>query len=297
MRMTDVVIIGGGQYGLVMSRSLATRGIDHVVLERGRIGESWHSARWNSLRLLTTNALSALPGLRHDGDPDAFMSAGDFADYLVRYARRFSVPMMSGADVLSVTPSSGGFRVRSAAGDWQARAVVVATGACETPYRPPAADMLSPALQQVLSTQYREPGQLPDGGVLIVGASSTGAQLAEEIHASGRPVTLSVGDHTRVPRRYRGRDVYAWMETTGMLDDPALDNGNLEAAVAAACGPARQPQSQPRHPQEPGRAAGRQASRHGRGVGRVRRRSGGNDPAVPHAPVKLLRSVMAKNVL
>jgi putative flavoprotein involved in K+ transport len=228
--MTDVVIIGGGQSGLVMSRSLAARGIDHVVLERGRTGESWYSARWKSLRLLTTNALSALPGLRHEADPDAFMAAADFADYLLRYAQRFSVPMMSGADVLAVTPSMRGFRVRSTAGDWQARAVVVATGACETPYRPPCADMLSSALHQVLSTEYRAPAQLPDGGVLIVGASSTGAQLAEEIHASGRPVTLSVGDHTRVPRRYRGRDVYAWMETTGMLDDPALETGNVEAA-------------------------------------------------------------------
>jgi putative flavoprotein involved in K+ transport len=230
MRTTDVVIIGGGQSGLVMSRSLTARGIDHVVLERGRIGESWYSARWKSLRLLTTNALSALPGLRHEGDPEAFMSAGDFADYLLRYSRRFSVPMMCGAEVLAVTPSSIGFRVLTTAGEWQARAVVIATGACDTPFRPRAADMLSPSLHQVLSTQYREPGQLPDGGVLIVGASSTGAQLAEEIHVSGRPVTLAVGDHTRVPRRYRGRDVYAWMETTGMLDDPALDSGNLEAA-------------------------------------------------------------------
>ena len=231
MHTTDVIIVGGGQAGLVMSRNLALRGVDHVVLERGRIAERWHSERWRSLNLLTTNAMSVLPGLPYDGsDPDAFMPAGAFAAYLKLYALSMGSPVMSGVEVTEVEPTAGGYRVSTTAGEWRSRAVVIATGACETPFRPAMAQALSTSILQLSPTDYWEPGQLPDGGVLVVGASSTGAQLAEEIHASGRPVTLAVGDHTRVPRRYRGRDIYAWMETAGILDDPALEGGNLDAA-------------------------------------------------------------------
>jgi putative flavoprotein involved in K+ transport len=231
MRKTDVIIIGGGQAGLAMSRSLALRNIDHVVLERGRIGERWYSERWRSLRLLTTSAMSALPGLPHDGsDRDAFMPACAFAAYLDRYARTMNSPIMNGVEVTEVEPAVGEYRVSTTAGEWRSRAVVVATGACETPFRPAMAQALATSILQVSPTDYWEPDQLPEGGVLVVGASSTGAQLAEEIHKSGRPVTLAVGDHTRVPRRYRGRDIYAWMETAGVLDDPALEGGNLDAA-------------------------------------------------------------------
>jgi putative flavoprotein involved in K+ transport len=232
MLKTDVVIIGGGQTGLVMSRSLTARGIDHVVLERGRIGERWHSERWNSLHLLTTNAYSALPGLPHKGiDPDAFMPAGVFASYLALYAQEIAAPVMSGVTVTEVKrEGSGGFHISTNAGQWQSRAVVVATGACDTPFRPAMADGLASSIFQIAPSDYREPGQLPQGGVLVVGASSTGLQLAEEIHASGRPVTLAVGDHTRMPRRYRGRDIYAWMDAAGILDDPPLASGNLDTA-------------------------------------------------------------------
>jgi putative flavoprotein involved in K+ transport len=231
MPRTDVIIVGGGQAGLAMSRSLTLRGIDQVVLERGRIGERWHSERWRSLHLLTTNAMSALPGLPHIGtNPDAFMPAQDFASYLERYARATASPVISGAEVLKVEPVAGGYRVATTAGTWHSRVVVVATGACETPFRPATASALAPSIVQVWPTKYWEPDELPEGGVLVVGASATGLQLAEEIHLSGRPVTLAVGDHTRVRRRYRGRDIYAWMERAGILDDPALEGGNLEAA-------------------------------------------------------------------
>jgi len=231
MPRTDVIIVGGGQAGLAMSRSLALRGVDHVVLERGRIGERWHSERWRSLHLLTTNAMSALPGLPHNGrDPDAFMPAADFAVYLKRYAQAIATPVMSGVEVARVEPDAGGYRVATSAGGWRSRVIVVATGACETPFRPAAAQTLAPSIVQVCPTNYWEPDELPEGGALVVGASATGLQLAEEIHLSGRPVTLAVGDHTRVPRRYRGRDIYAWMETAGILDDPALEGGNLDAA-------------------------------------------------------------------
>jgi putative flavoprotein involved in K+ transport len=231
MQKTDVTIIGGGQSGLVMSRYLTERGIDHIVLERGRIGERWHSERWQSLHLLTTNAYSALPGLPHRGrDRDAFMPARAFAAYLGTYAQEIAAPIMDCVTVTGVEREGCGYRISTSAGQWQSRAVVVATGACDTPFRPAMADALAPSILQMAPADYREPGQLPQGGALVVGASATGVQLAEEIHASGRPVTLAVGDHTRVPRRYRGRDIYAWMDATGMLDDPALENGNLDAA-------------------------------------------------------------------
>jgi putative flavoprotein involved in K+ transport len=230
MRRIDVVIIGGGQAGLAMSRSLTAEGIGHVVLERGRIGERWHSERWRSLHLLTTNAMSALPGLPHGGDPDSFMPASAFASYLSSYAQKMAAPVLTGVEVTRVETNACGYRVSTTAGDWQSRAVVIATGACETPFRPASANLLDPSIEQISPTIYREPAQLSSGGVLIVGASSTGVQLAEEIHASGRPVTLSVGEHTRVPRRYRGRDIYAWMEASGMLDEPPVESGNVDRA-------------------------------------------------------------------
>jgi putative flavoprotein involved in K+ transport len=231
MSKTDVVVIGGGQSGLVMSRSLTALDIDHIVLERGRIGESWHSERWKSLHLLTNNAMSALPGLPYGGDrPEAFMPAGAFASYLRTYAETTSAPVVEGVAVTGVESAGCDYRISTTAGQWRSRAVVIATGACETAYRPPTADAFDPSLAQMSPIKYREPAQLPKGAVLVVGASSTGAQLAEEIHASGRPVTLAVGAHTRMPRRYRGRDIYAWMETSGVLDDPAVESGNLAAA-------------------------------------------------------------------
>jgi putative flavoprotein involved in K+ transport len=230
MRNPDVVIIGGGQSGLVMSRSLTAIGIDHVVLERGRIGERWHSERWHSLHLLTTNAYSALPGLPHGGDPEAFMPASAFASYLSTYARKVDAPVICGVSVTGVEAIAGGYRVSTDAGIWRTRAVVIATGACDVPFRPPMATAIDSSITEIFPSHYREPGQLPDGGVLVVGASSTGVQLAEEIHASGRPVMLSVGKHTRVPRRYRGRDIFAWMDAAGILDDPILETANLESA-------------------------------------------------------------------
>jgi putative flavoprotein involved in K+ transport len=230
MRNPDVIIIGGGQAGLVMSRCLTARGIDHVVLERGRIGERWFSERWKSLHLLTTAAMSALPGLPHSGDPEAFMPASTFAAYLQDYAQTVDAPVICGVEVTRVEPSARGYRVTTNAGQWLTRSVIIATGACDAPYRPSMASALSPSIVQISPTDYWEPDQLPNGGVLVVGASSTGVQLAEELHASGRPVTLAVGDHTRAPRRYRGRDIYVWMETSGILDEPPQEGGNLNAA-------------------------------------------------------------------
>jgi putative flavoprotein involved in K+ transport len=231
MDRTDVIIIGAGQAGLATSRALSTRGIEHVVLERGRVGERWHSERWRSLHLLTPSAYSALPGLSHEGvDPECFLLAADFARYLDRYSAAFAVPVVAGAEVMAVDPSYGGYQVVTSEQCWYARAVVIATGACDVPYRPPQAARLPVSIEQVFPAGYRAPEDLPAGSVLVVGASSTGVQLAEEIHRSGRFVTLAVGDHTRMVRRYRGRDIFERMDAAGMLDDPADERGNLTAA-------------------------------------------------------------------
>ena len=231
MKRTDVVVIGAGQAGLAMSRSLTARDIAHVVLERARIGERWRSERWHSLRLLTPASHSALPGLPHVGvDGDCFLPADDFADYLDAYARRIRAPVYPHSAVMAVEACAGEYRTTTACDTWQSRAVVIATGDCDTPRRPACADALSPAIVQVAPRDYRAPDQLPDGGVLIVGGSSTGVQLAEEIHASGRPVTIAVGTHTRLPRRYRGLDIFAAMGVAGLLDDLAETNSSIEAA-------------------------------------------------------------------
>lgn len=223
-RHTDVAIIGAGQAGLAMSRCLTLAGVNHLVLERGRIGERWRSERWPSLRLLTPNWMTRLPGLSaHFADPDGFMAASQFRELLERYASQHKAPVLSECEVVAVRRSDGGFQVASSAGEIRARAVVIATGACDRPNLPAWADALSPRVAQVTTDRYAGPRGVAPGGVLVVGASATGVQLAREIHASGRPVTLAVGRHVRTPRRYRGRDIYAWMDACGFLTDPRGD--------------------------------------------------------------------------
>jgi putative flavoprotein involved in K+ transport len=221
-RRTDVLIIGAGQAGLAMSYCLSQRGVVHVVLERGQVGERWISERWPSLRLLTPNAMIRLPGLpAPDAEPEGFMAAADFAATLSGYAAWAGAPVVTGCEVLSLSRGAGGgFHIETTAGAWSARAVVIATGACDRPAVPAWASGLPAGVAQVTTSDYRGPEALPDGGVLIVGASATGVQLAAEIRASGRPVTLAVGAHVRAPRRYRGRDVYDWLDRSGFLHEP-----------------------------------------------------------------------------
>ena len=222
MRRTETVVIGGGQAGLAMSRCLTDAGVDHVVLERGRVAERWRSGSWDSLRLLTPNWQSRLPGFRYDGpDPDGYMAVPEVVDYLDRYARSFRAPVEEDTTVLAVERAGAGYRVATDRGAWAASSVVIATGHCDTPYVPPLARSLPDDVVQVVPGRYRSPRQLPEGGVLVVGASSTGAQLADEIHASGRPVTLAVGRHTRLPRTYRGRDILWWLDAMGVFDEAA----------------------------------------------------------------------------
>jgi len=218
MKHTDIVIIGAGQAGLAMSRCLSARGIAHIVLERGRIGERWRSERWESLRLLTPNWMTCLPGGGYDGpDPDGFMTMPETVRFLEGYAHSIAAPVESGVAVKSVKRSGDGYRVVTDAGEWMARGLVIATGHCDQPRIPLMASRLGRRILQVVPRDYRRPGQLPEGGVPVIGASASGIQLAEEIHASGRPVTLSIGHHTRLPRRYRGHDILWWLDRLGSL--------------------------------------------------------------------------------
>lgn len=229
MRRTDTLIIGGGQAGLAMSHCLSDRGIDHIVLERGRVAERWRSERWDSLRLLTPNWQSRLPGFRYQGqDPDGYMTMPEVVDYLERYARSFAAPVEEATTVLSVEQAASGYRVTTDRGDWMAANVVMATGYSDVPFVPAIGARLSKSYLQLVPSRYRNPDQLPEGGVLVVGAAASGIQLADEIHSSGRPVTLSVGHHTRLPRQYRGKDILWWLDAMGIFDEHADDVYDIE---------------------------------------------------------------------
>jgi putative flavoprotein involved in K+ transport len=213
----DTVVIGAGQAGLAMSRCLADRGVEHVVLERGRVAERWRSERWDSLRLLTPNWMTRLPGWSYSGpDPHGFMTAGEVAAHLERYA--MAAPVVADSPVELLFRTDDGFEVATGRGRWRAANVVIATGWCDRAAVPPVARDLDPAIAQVPATQYRNPDSVPPGGVLIVGASATGVQLADELVGAGREVVLAVGGHSRLPRSYRGMDIYWWLERIGSLD-------------------------------------------------------------------------------
>jgi putative flavoprotein involved in K+ transport len=226
MKHTDTVIIGGGQAGLAMSRCLLERGVEHIVLEKGRIGQRWRDERWDSLRLLSPNWMARLPHYSYQGDdPDGFMTMPEFIRYLESYAESFEAPIQTGTTVERVERNSADrLHVITDRGEWCARNLVIATGFCDVPRVPVFSREISPEIEQIVPSDYRRPSQLPDGNVLIVGASATGAQIAEELNEAGREVTLAVGTHVRLPRRYRGRDILSWMVEMGAFRaaaDPA----------------------------------------------------------------------------
>jgi putative flavoprotein involved in K+ transport len=201
------------------------------VLERGEIANSWRRERWDSMRLLTPNWQSRLPGVRYEGpDPDGYMTSGEVVELIGRLAAHARAPVRTATNVNSVRPDDGGYRIDTSAGEIQARAVVLASGACNLPTVPRFADALPPDVEQLTPFHYRNPSQLPDGGVLIVGASATGVQLAAELRESGRPVILSVGEHVRLPRTYRGRDILWWMDAAGVWDQRYDEVDDLERA-------------------------------------------------------------------
>ncbi|WP_211190378.1 NAD(P)/FAD-dependent oxidoreductase [Actinomycetospora sp. TBRC 11914] len=220
MHVTTVVV-GAGHSGLAMSRRLAERSIDHVVLERGEVANSWRTERWDSLRLLTPTWHLTLPGARAlpDADPDGFLSVAELVSYLDGYAETVAAPVHTRTTVSRVAATDGGYEVTTDRGTWTCATVVIASGASNVAALPPAADGVPDTVTSLASAGYRSPADLPEGGVLVVGASASGVQLADEIARSGRPVTVAAGEHVRIPRTYRGRDAFWWMERAGVLDE------------------------------------------------------------------------------
>ena len=228
---TSVVIIGGGQAGLAMSRTLSSQGIDHVVLERHRVGHAWRAERWDSLRLLTPNYLTRLPGAAYTGaDPDGFMTAAEVAAFLTDYAGAGNLPVQEGVSVQQVRPNDDGFETITNGGVWRSRCVVDATGACKRPKIPEVAAGLPHRISQLTPLEYRNPAQVPEGNVLVVGASASGAQIADELARAGRAVTLAVGAHVRLPRTYRGVDIHRWMDVIGILDEHHCEIDDIDRA-------------------------------------------------------------------
>lgn len=211
---------------------LTERSIDHVVLERGEVANSWRRERWDSLRLLTPSSQSRLPGYRFEGeDPDGFMTMAEVVDFIDGFAKAIDAPVRTQTLVTRVRPDDDGYRIVTAHGDeLRARALVIASGACNLPSVPALAAAVPPSVASLTPFDYQNPESLPDGGVLVVGASATGVQLADEIRRSGRNVLLSVGEHVRLPRTYRGRDVLWWMEASGIWDQRYDEIDDIERA-------------------------------------------------------------------
>ena len=230
----DCVVIGGGQAGLSASHHLTRAGIEHVVLERSRIGESWRT-RWDSFCLVTPNWTARLPGHPYDGDdPDGYLPRDDIVAYLQSYAEDFGAPIREGVDASQLEPTSdGAFEIRTTGGDLKARTVVVATGAYQRPHRPKGSITLPDDLPQLDLEDYRNPESLPSGRVLIVGSGQSGCQLAEELVEAGREVVLACGRAPWSPRRIGGRDFVWWAVETGFLDMPLSSLATPDARLAA----------------------------------------------------------------
>lgn len=237
---TEVLVVGAGQAGVAMSEHLSEAGIPHIVVERNRIAEQWRTGRWDSLVANGPAWHDRFPGLEFvDLDPDAFASKDQVADYFVAYAEKIGAPIRTGVEVRSVTRHEGrsGFRVETSEGVIHARAVVAATGPFQTPVFPPLIPADAP-VTQLHSSDYDNPEQLPEGAVLVVGAGSSGVQIADELRRSGREVYLSVGPHDRPPRSYRGRDFCWWLGVLGLwdLETPPAGAEHVTIAVSGARG-------------------------------------------------------------
>jgi putative flavoprotein involved in K+ transport len=226
VRATEIAIVGAGQAGLALSYCLTELGRTHVILEQRRVAESWRTRRWDSLRLIAPNWSMVLPGFAYPGDePDGFMGKDQVVEHLVDYGRSFGAPVVEGARVMGVDrhASNEGFLLRTDDGTIEADQVVLATGALQQPKLPPDAAALPVTILQMVAADYRNPEALPPGSVLVVGSGETGAQISEELARSGRDVYLSGGRSWWAPRRYRGRDMAAWLRLTGWFERLAED--------------------------------------------------------------------------
>ena len=245
MRCTTTIIIGAGQAGLAMSRHLTELSVEHVILERGQVANSWRKERWDSLRLLTPNWQSRLPGFAYSGsDPDGYRTMPETIDFLSDYASSFNAPIETETTVLSVRTQNDGYTVETDQGDWTCKSVVLASGACNIANVPRAAEMMPQDTHSITPMEYRNPDALEDGGVLIVGGSATGVQFAHEIKRAGREVFLATGEHVRVPRTYRGKDIMAWMDAVGAFD---LDLNEVDDITRARHVPSMQLIGTPAH--------------------------------------------------
>jgi putative flavoprotein involved in K+ transport len=231
----EVLIVGGGQAGLAMSEHLSAQDVSHLVLERHRIAERWRSERWDSLVANGPAWHDRFPTLEFDLDPDGFASREQVADYFVAYAEKIAAPIRCRVEVLSVRKRAGraGFVAETTEGTVAARYVVAATGPFQRPLIPPLVPEAA-GVTQMHSNAYRNPDQLPEGAVLVVGAGSSGVQIADELHRAGRRVVLSVGPHSRPPRRYRGRDFCWWLGVLNKWDAAAPPAGAAHVTIAVS---------------------------------------------------------------
>lgn len=215
----DAVVVGAGWAGLGVSYWLARRGLRHSVLERGRIGETWRTQRWDSFRMNTPNVQTVMPGDRYDGDdPSGALTRDQFVALLEDFARRNALPIEPDTAVSELTHENDAYRLTTARGTLLARNVIVASGSLNCPVRPACAAALPPGLRQIDASGYRSAADLPDGAVLVVGSGQSGVQIAEELAQAGRTVFLATSRVGRLPRRYRGRDIMVWLLECGFLD-------------------------------------------------------------------------------
>jgi putative flavoprotein involved in K+ transport len=229
-----VVVVGAGQAGLAVSRELTQAGVAHVVLEKGRVGQTWRG-RWDSFCLVTPNWSLQLPGHPYNGeDPDGFMLRDEVVAYLERYAAGFEAPVREEVEVTSLLPvSDGGFSLETSVGLLTAETVVLSTGAYQRPHRPAGAATLPADLLQLDVEDYRNPGELPPGRVLVIGSGQSGCQIAEELHQAGREVFLACGRASWAPRRLGDHDLFWWLLETGDLDEPVSSLPSPAARLAA----------------------------------------------------------------
>jgi putative flavoprotein involved in K+ transport len=230
------IIIGGGQAGLSISHCLKERGIDHLIFEKERLGESWRTKRWDSFCLVTPNWQCQLPGFHYSGnDPDGFMKKDEIVAYIEAYAQSFQPPLREGVNVSRLAQDEAGrFVISTSIGDYLADQVVVATGGYQVPSVPRIAERLRGTVGQMLSSDYKNPESIGPGEVLVVGSGQSGCQIAEDLHLAGRRVHLCVGGAPRTARRYRGKDVVAWLNEMGYYDKPIHEHPLKERVRAKA---------------------------------------------------------------
>ncbi len=222
--MLDLVIVGAGHAGLAASQRARAAGLDHVVLERREVGDSWRSQRWDSFTLNTPNAMNRLPGSPYRGsEPEAFASRDAWVARLEQYVREHALPVRTNTPVSALEQSGDAFRITAGGERMDARSVIVASGTVNAAKVPAVAQALDPAIARATTAGYRGPGDLPPGGVLVVGSAQSGVQIVEDLLHAGRSVHLSTGQVGRAPRRLRGRDTLVWLTETGWLDQRPAD--------------------------------------------------------------------------